>query len=236
MLKTETRHYADACAQQFLSVAEAWGVQPNITTQQQALVPMPTQGESQLEDDRGNQQKTPPVQISTIYSCTLFTNLPGADDYSLLSAHSAQPEQHNGTGQSTLSSQAAPSDGSPVTQDTQQFKHYTAPHIPVSIWTFEVFQQQQCQERVSVPRPSSSGGRRPESLKVRRLKVPTLKLALCLSTYLMQTLYSQDSPETVCVLVDSSTTAQVRALCPALQPLLMEALSHKLHSRPFENK
>ncbi|CAG5871532.1 unnamed protein product [Menidia menidia] len=32
MLKMETRHYADACAQQFVSVAEAWGVQPNITT------------------------------------------------------------------------------------------------------------------------------------------------------------------------------------------------------------
>lgn len=32
MLKTDTRHYADACAQQFLSVAEAWGVQQKITT------------------------------------------------------------------------------------------------------------------------------------------------------------------------------------------------------------
>ncbi|CAG6022948.1 unnamed protein product [Menidia menidia] len=32
MLKTESRHYADACAQQFLSVAEAWGVQSKITT------------------------------------------------------------------------------------------------------------------------------------------------------------------------------------------------------------
>ncbi|CAG6016071.1 unnamed protein product, partial [Menidia menidia] len=32
MLKAETGHYADACARQFLSVAEAWGVQPKITT------------------------------------------------------------------------------------------------------------------------------------------------------------------------------------------------------------
>ncbi|CAG5861716.1 unnamed protein product [Menidia menidia] len=32
MLETETRHYANASAQQFLSVAEAWGVQPKITT------------------------------------------------------------------------------------------------------------------------------------------------------------------------------------------------------------
>ncbi|KAM9751432.1 uncharacterized protein ACNS7B_008275 isoform 2-T2 [Menidia menidia] len=56
-----------------------------------------TEYESINEDDRGNQQKTPPVQISTIYSCASFTNLQGADDYSLLSAHSAQPEAAAGT-------------------------------------------------------------------------------------------------------------------------------------------
>ncbi|KAM9751527.1 uncharacterized protein ACNS7B_008352 [Menidia menidia] len=56
-----------------------------------------TEYESIKEDDRGNQQKTPPVQISTIYSCASFTNLQGADDYSLLSAHSAQPEAAAGT-------------------------------------------------------------------------------------------------------------------------------------------
>ncbi len=32
MLKTDTRHYTDECAAQFLSVAEAWGVQPKVTT------------------------------------------------------------------------------------------------------------------------------------------------------------------------------------------------------------
>ncbi|XP_038129201.1 E3 SUMO-protein ligase ZBED1-like [Cyprinodon tularosa] len=32
MLKTEARHHADNCTQQFLTVAEAWGVQPRITT------------------------------------------------------------------------------------------------------------------------------------------------------------------------------------------------------------
>ncbi|KAM9751116.1 uncharacterized protein ACNS7B_008031 isoform 2-T2 [Menidia menidia] len=56
-----------------------------------------TEYESINEDDRGNQQTTPPVQISTIYSCASFTNLQGADDYSLLSAHSAQPEAAAGT-------------------------------------------------------------------------------------------------------------------------------------------
>ncbi|KAM9751509.1 uncharacterized protein ACNS7B_008342 [Menidia menidia] len=56
-----------------------------------------TEYESINEDDRGNQQTTPPVQISTIYSSALFTNLQGADDYSLLSAHSAQPEAAAGT-------------------------------------------------------------------------------------------------------------------------------------------
>ncbi|KAM9751754.1 uncharacterized protein ACNS7B_008500 [Menidia menidia] len=56
-----------------------------------------TEYESINEDERGNQQTTPPVQISTIYSCASFTNLQGADDYSLLSAHSAQPEAAAGT-------------------------------------------------------------------------------------------------------------------------------------------
>ena len=31
MLKTETRHYADACAEQCMSVAEAWEVQQKVT-------------------------------------------------------------------------------------------------------------------------------------------------------------------------------------------------------------
>ncbi|KAM9752952.1 uncharacterized protein ACNS7B_009245 isoform 2-T2 [Menidia menidia] len=56
-----------------------------------------TEYESINEDDRGNQQTTSPVHISTIYSCASFTNLQGADDYSLLSAHSAQPEAAAGT-------------------------------------------------------------------------------------------------------------------------------------------
>ncbi|KAM9751323.1 uncharacterized protein ACNS7B_008207 isoform 2-T2 [Menidia menidia] len=56
-----------------------------------------TEYESINEDERGNQQTTPPVQISTIYSCASFTNLQGADDYSLLSAHNAQPEAAAGT-------------------------------------------------------------------------------------------------------------------------------------------
>ena len=31
MLKTETRHYADACAEQCMLVAEAWEVQQKVT-------------------------------------------------------------------------------------------------------------------------------------------------------------------------------------------------------------
>ncbi|CAG6021999.1 unnamed protein product [Menidia menidia] len=97
-----------------------------------------TEYESINEDERGNQQTTPPVQISTIYSCASFPNLQGADDYSLLSAHSAQPEAAASTHKpiyaaADLSSRGprpavrAPSGGSDVVYSVPRLRRSSAP-------------------------------------------------------------------------------------------------------------